>query len=239
MRGTTVKVNCYHSGKFKTEDGKLIYANGEVEVLEVDGVSIFEDVVFQMVHKTELGEMWYKLPYEDLEDRKSLSANIDQGKKQLKTGGCWMKEVDFYIEKIGEDERINEEEVNVEQENVVLEVEERMIDQVANEEERIIEQGEHENETNIVNEEAGEHGFEEDGDDADYEESEEETSSDEEEEQAERMARAGLLDGVLSLRQTFSSGEEFKKQMGENKDWGSLQWKGLSLAYLLLRRETT
>ncbi|XP_056843388.1 uncharacterized protein LOC108840832 [Raphanus sativus] len=259
MRGTTVKVNCYHSGKFKTEDGKLIYANGEVEVLEVDGVSIFEDVVFQMVHKTELGEMWYKLPYEDLEDRKSLSANIDQGKKQLKTGGCWMKEVDFYIEKIGEDERINEEEVNVEQENVVLEVEERMIDQVANEEERIIEQGEHENETNIVNEEAGEHGFEEDGDDADYEESEEESwsdlratddesdendeaaeedidvinnnnyddeipdedevypdteaSSDEEEEQAERMARAGLLDGVLSLRQTFSSGEEFKKQV--------------------------
>uniref|UniRef100_A0A0D3A097 Transposase MuDR plant domain-containing protein n=3 Tax=Brassica oleracea TaxID=3712 RepID=A0A0D3A097_BRAOL len=40
-----------------------------------------------------------------------------------------------------------------------------------------------------------------------------EASSDEEEEQAKRMARAGLLDGVLSLRQTFSSGEEFKKQV--------------------------
>ena len=122
-----VKVNCYHSGKFKTVDGKLIYADGKVEVLEVDGVTIFEDVVFQMVHKTELGNMWYKLPYEDLEDRKSLSNNIDQGKKKLATGGCWMKEIDFYIEKIGEDERICGEEVNEEQENVVLEEEERMI----------------------------------------------------------------------------------------------------------------
>ncbi|CAF1913072.1 unnamed protein product, partial [Brassica napus] len=272
-----VKVNCYHSGKFKTEDGKLIYADGKVEVLEVDGVTIFEDVVFQMVHKTELGNMWYKLPYEDLEDRKSLSNNIDQGKKKLATGGCWMKEIDFYIEKIGEDERICGEEVNEEQENVVLEEEERMIGQGANEEERmigqganeeermigqganeeerIIEQGEHENEVNTVNEEAEEHGFEEDEDDADYEESgnvseseddswsdlratndesdendealeedidminnnygdeipdegevypDTEASSDEEEEQAKRMARAGLLDGVLSLRQTFS-----------------------------------
>lgn len=281
-----VKVNCYHSGKFKTEDGKLIYADGKVEVLEVDGVTIFEDVVFQMVHKTELGNMWYKLPYEDLEDRKSLSNNIDQGKKKLATGGCWMKEIDFYIEKIGEDERICGEEVNEEQENVVLEEEERMIGQGANEEERmigqgvneeermigqganeeerIIEQGEHENEVNTVNEEAEEHGFEEDEDDADYEESgnvseseddswsdlratndesdendealeedidminnnygdeipdegevypDTEASSDEEEEQAKRMARAGLLDGVLSLRQTFSSGEEFKKQV--------------------------
>ncbi|XP_013617243.1 PREDICTED: uncharacterized protein LOC106323709 [Brassica oleracea var. oleracea] len=264
MRDITVKVNCYHSGKFKTVDGKLIYADGKVEVLEVDGVTIFEGVVFQMVHQTELRNMWCKLPYEDLEDRKSLSDNIDQGKKKLATGGCWMREIDFYIENIGEDERINEDEVNVEQENVVLEEEERMIGQGANEEERIIEKREHENEANTVNEEAGEHGFEEDGDDADYEESgnvseseddswsdlralddesdendeavEEdidvinnnyddeipdedevypntEASSDEEEEQAERMARAELLDGVLSLRETFSSGEEFKKQV--------------------------
>ncbi|KAF3540981.1 hypothetical protein F2Q69_00020642 [Brassica cretica] len=109
MTDITVKVNCYHSGKFKTVDGKLI-ADGKVEVVEVDGVTIFEGVVFQMVHKKELGNMWYKLPYEDLEDRKFLSDNIDQGKKKLATWGCWMREIDFYIEKTSEDERINEEE---------------------------------------------------------------------------------------------------------------------------------
>ena len=38
-------------------------------------------------------------------------------------------------------------------------------------------------------------------------------SSDDEEEQAERMANRGELDGVFSLRQTFYSGEEFKKQV--------------------------
>lgn len=54
-----------------------------------------------MVHKTELGKMWYKLPYEDIEGRKSLLVNIDQDKKKLTTGGCWMKEIAFYIEKIG------------------------------------------------------------------------------------------------------------------------------------------
>ncbi|KAG5402095.1 hypothetical protein IGI04_016702 [Brassica rapa subsp. trilocularis] len=40
-----------------------------------------------------------------------------------------------------------------------------------------------------------------------------ENSSDDEEEQAERMAKRGELDGVFSLRQTFHTGEDFKKQV--------------------------
>lgn len=62
-----MKVKCHHSSCFKTEGGVLSYGDGIVDVLEVDSLTIFEDVVMHLVAKdsNNVGRMWYKLPYED------------------------------------------------------------------------------------------------------------------------------------------------------------------------------
>ncbi|CAE6241248.1 unnamed protein product [Arabidopsis arenosa] len=81
----TVKVKCHHSGCFKTEGGVLSYGDGIVDVLEVDSLTIFEDVVMHLVAKdsNNVGRMWYKLPYEDVSDRIPLWENVEENKKKL------------------------------------------------------------------------------------------------------------------------------------------------------------
>ncbi|CAH2061227.1 unnamed protein product, partial [Thlaspi arvense] len=66
-----VKVNCH--GQFKTESGELTYVNGEVEVLKVDVETIFQDVIFKMVHKT--------------------------GLRKMTAAWRWSREIDIFIEK--------------------------------------------------------------------------------------------------------------------------------------------
>ncbi|CAL9221253.1 unnamed protein product, partial [Arabidopsis halleri] len=97
----TVKVKCHHSGCFKTEGGVLSYGDGIVDVLEVDSLTIFEDVVMHLVAKdsNNVGRMWYKLPYEDVSDRIPLWENVEENKKKLVVKACRMGEVDIYFER--------------------------------------------------------------------------------------------------------------------------------------------
>ncbi|XP_020886130.1 uncharacterized protein LOC110229723 [Arabidopsis lyrata subsp. lyrata] len=97
----TVKVKCHHPGCFKTEGGVLSYGDGIVDVLEVDSLTIFEDVVMYLVAKdnNNVGRMWYKLPYEDMSDRIPLWENVEENKKKLVAKARWMGEVDIYFEK--------------------------------------------------------------------------------------------------------------------------------------------
>lgn len=80
-----VKVNCHHSGQFKTEDEGLKYVGGVAEVFEVDSYLIFEEVLMKMLDKgvNVIGKMWYKLPFEDLSDRRPLWEDVDANKKKL------------------------------------------------------------------------------------------------------------------------------------------------------------
>ncbi|CAL9221016.1 unnamed protein product, partial [Arabidopsis halleri] len=96
-----VKVNCHHSGLFKIDGGVLVYADGVVEVLQVDSITIFQDVVLHLLEKRikNIGRMWYKLPFEDLSDRQPLWENVDANKKKLVAKGRWMRELDIFFEK--------------------------------------------------------------------------------------------------------------------------------------------
>ncbi|CAH8263587.1 unnamed protein product [Arabidopsis lyrata] len=88
-RNITVKVYCHHSSKFRPIGGVLEYVDGTVEKFKVDSITIFQDVVLKMLEKRvkNLGKMWYKLPFEDVSDRKPLWEDVDANKKKLVAKG--------------------------------------------------------------------------------------------------------------------------------------------------------
>ena len=46
-----MKLNCYHSRKFKTINGVLLYVNGLVDVVKVDPMSIFSNMCSKLIEK--------------------------------------------------------------------------------------------------------------------------------------------------------------------------------------------
>ncbi|KAH0902434.1 hypothetical protein HID58_041937, partial [Brassica napus] len=217
----SVKINGFHSGVFKAEDGKLNYVDGLLEQFEVNGDAAYEEVRKIIVKIVRVGRMWYKLPFEDISEKKE----DEKTKKKMSSNGRWYEELDVFIEKPETD---------------VLTGDGVVVDAVTGNEPLDVEQqddnsdgdhegGESEDEYQASDESDKEEdidrNFEEDVEmfrDENYDEEipdeeevypDTEELSDDEEEQAERMANRGELDGVFSLRQTFYSGEEFKKQV--------------------------
>lgn len=220
----SVKVNCHHSGEFKLLGGVLDYVEGVVDVLEVDSVRIFEDVLLYMVEKQikHVGRIWYKLPFEEVSDRKSLWENIDANKKKLVAKGRWMREVDIYVEK--EEEAVTEEAQLVLKENVCEDIEESQNSEAGLSEEEesevkadIVEEADIDDEEDEVVEEDiqvfNNQNYEEQIPDEDEVYPASEDESGDEEAQTERLVRRGLPDGVFSLKQLFNSGSEFKKNV--------------------------
>ncbi|KAF3585256.1 hypothetical protein F2Q69_00026812 [Brassica cretica] len=229
----SVKNNCFHSGVFKAEDGKLNYVDGLLEQFEVDGDAAYEEVRKIIVNIVRVGRMWYKLPFEDISEKKEFLEDDEKTKKKMSYNGRWYEELDVFIEKpeidvltgdgavvdavIG-NEPVDGDELDVEQQ-----------DDNSDGDHGDHEAGESEDEYQASDESDKEEdidrNFEEDVEifrDENYDEEipdeeevypDTEESSDDEEEQAERMANRDELDGVFSLRQTFYSGEEFKKQV--------------------------
>lgn len=221
----TVKVNCHHSGQFITNAEGLQYADGVVEVFEVESNLIFQDVLMKMLDKgvNVIGRMWYKLPFEDLFDRRPLWENVDANKKKLVARARWMGEVDIFFEKA---EATKEEDINV----VGKEDTEAdgSGDTKTDEKENLAEASSHANlsessesesdgEIQIVEEENLEvfnnDNYEEQILDEDEVYPATDDSSGDEEEQAQRLVRRGVVDGVFSLRQLFSSATEFKQNV--------------------------
>ncbi|XP_013589511.1 PREDICTED: uncharacterized protein LOC106297921 [Brassica oleracea var. oleracea] len=237
-----VKINCFHSGVFKyDEDGKLYYVDGFMDQFEVNGDEVFEEFLKIMVLKVSVGRMWYKLPYEDISEKKELLENGEKNKKRMASNGRYYGELDVFIEKpeTSEDDEVDAElqndEVNgkeaartelqndeVDGKEVDAELQN---DEVDGDDEAEESEDEYQASDKSDDEEDLDRNFEEDLEmfrDENYEDEivdddevypDTEQSSDDEEEQAERMANRGELDGVYSLRQTFYSGEEFKKQV--------------------------
>ena len=46
-----MKLNCYHSRKFKTINGVLLYVNGLVDVVKVDPMSILSNMCSKLIEK--------------------------------------------------------------------------------------------------------------------------------------------------------------------------------------------
>ncbi|KAH0853581.1 hypothetical protein HID58_090230, partial [Brassica napus] len=227
-----VKVKCYHSGKFEKKEAIVDYVDGEVTMFEVDYNCVFTSLVSKLTERNIVtGKVWFKLPYENIEDRKPLWENVEKNKKKLETAGRWYKEVDIYIEKDGiEEARENgvHEEMAIEpiheggEHGSDDEVEDPTYGVEASDDDSVdfeaglSENSESDDEVEVVEEEI------EILEDVDYEEQipdEDEVypatddSSSDEEEQAERLVKRNVLDGVFSLRQLFSTGEEFKENV--------------------------
>ncbi|CAL9237932.1 unnamed protein product [Arabidopsis halleri] len=218
-----VKVNCNHSGKFKTVNGVLLYVNGVVDVVHVDPVSIFSDLMLKLLDKgINLGRIWYKLPFDDLVDRIPLWKNGDLNKKKMQAAGRWMKELDLYVEKLAE--------LNIDIEKGVIVTETQSAsdedgdteyvpqaddggtsdDEVVDEEVGLSENGESGDEDDVVeaNIEFFNHdNYEDQIPDEDDVYPATDDSSGDEEEQVERLVRRNVLDGVFNLKQLFSSVE--------------------------------
>ena len=247
----SVKINCFFGGVFKKddEDGKLNYVNGLLEQFEVDGDAVYDEVMKKMIKVVSKGKMWYKLPYEDISEKKDLSENGEVNKRKMNANGRWYKELDVFIEEAEPDDVTATEaeqhvvdgdeidgDTQVEQ-HVILgdendaEAEQEAVDgeELDAPAEQEVEEEESEDEYQASNESENEDDFDrnfqeglemfrnENYEDEILDEDEiypdTENSSDDEEEQAERMAKRGELDGVFSLRQTFHTGEDFKKQV--------------------------
>ncbi|XP_013694127.2 uncharacterized protein LOC106398073 [Brassica napus] len=217
-----VKINCFHSGVFKyDEDGKLNYVDGFMDQFEVNGDEVFEEFLKIIVLKVSVGRMWYKLPYEDISEKKELLENGEKNKKRMASNGHYYGELDVFIEK---PETSEDDEVDAELQNDEVDAE-LQNDEVDGDDEAEESEDEYQASDKSDDEEDLDRNFEEDLEmfrDENYEDEivdddevypDTEQSFDDEEEQAERMANKGELDGVFSLRQTFYSGEEFKKQV--------------------------
>ncbi|XP_048615862.1 uncharacterized protein LOC125588518 [Brassica napus] len=201
-------------------------------MFEVDYNCVFTSLVSKLTERNIVtGKVWFKLPYENIEDRKPLWENVEKNKKKLETAGRWYKEVDIYIEKDGiEEARENgvHEEMAIEpiheggEHGSDDEVEDPTYGVEASDDDSVdfeaglSENSESDDEVEVVEEEI------EILEDVDYEEQipdEDEVypatddSSSDEEEQAERLVKRNVLDGVFSLRQLFSTGEEFKENV--------------------------
>ncbi|KAF2541458.1 hypothetical protein F2Q68_00031472 [Brassica cretica] len=95
----SVKINCFHSGVFETEDGKLNYVDGLLDQFEVDGDAAYEEVRKIIVKIVRVGRMWYKLPFEDISEKKELLENDEKTKRRMISNGRWYEELDVFIEK--------------------------------------------------------------------------------------------------------------------------------------------
>ena len=102
----SVKINCFFGGVFKKddEDGKLNYVNGLLEQFEVDGDAVYDEVMKKMIKVVSKGKMWYKLPYEDISEKKDLSENGEVNKRKMNANGRWYKELDVFIEEAEPDD---------------------------------------------------------------------------------------------------------------------------------------
>ncbi|KAH0940184.1 hypothetical protein HID58_007645 [Brassica napus] len=95
----SVKVKCFHSGRFKDEGG-LCYVDGTVDEFELDADSLFTNLVMKMFEKRiVIGKLWFKLPFHELEDRKPLFENVEANKKRMESSARWYKELDIYVER--------------------------------------------------------------------------------------------------------------------------------------------
>ena len=215
---------------FKTEDGKLNYVDGLLEQFEVDGDAAYEECRKIIGKIITMGRMWYKLPFEDISEKKELLENDEKTKKKMISNGRWYEELDVFIETPETDVLTGDGAVvEAVTGHEPVDGDESDAEQQGDNSDGDHEAGESENEYQASDESDKEEdidrNFEEDLEmfrDENYEDEildedevypDTEQSSDDEEEQAERMANRGELDGVFSLRQTFYSGEEFKKQV--------------------------
>ncbi|CAH8314319.1 unnamed protein product [Eruca vesicaria subsp. sativa] len=84
---------------FQKDRIQLRIVDGELVVLEVDSGCIFISSMSKLIERRIIiGKMWFKLPYESLEDCKPLWEKVEFNKKKLGIIGQWYKEVDLYIE---------------------------------------------------------------------------------------------------------------------------------------------
>ncbi|KAJ4899983.1 Uncharacterized protein Rs2_13934 [Raphanus sativus] len=204
-----VKINCFHSGVFKDdEDGKLNYVDGLLEQFEVNGDAAYEEVLKIIVQKISVGRMWYKLPYEDISEKKDGEKN----KKRMASNGRYYGELDVFIEKpdgtvveaeIEHGVAVDGTVVEAQTENEAVDGDEDNGDHEAEESE-----DEYQASDKSDNEEDIDRNFEEDLEmfrDENYEDEiidedevypDTEQSSDDEEEQAERMANRVMLEKI-------------------------------------------
>ncbi|CAH2061127.1 unnamed protein product, partial [Thlaspi arvense] len=91
-----IKLNFHHFGQFKKDENALIqYVNGVVDLVEVVGVCIFTELVSKLIEKGfVIGKLWFKLPYEDAEDRKPLWEDVELNKYRMQASGRWYKKLD-------------------------------------------------------------------------------------------------------------------------------------------------
>ncbi|KAH0860827.1 hypothetical protein HID58_089088 [Brassica napus] len=78
---------------------KLNYVDGFMDQFEVNGDEVFEEFLKIIVLKVSVGRMWYKLPYEDISEKKKLLENGEKNKKRMASNGRYYGELDVFIEK--------------------------------------------------------------------------------------------------------------------------------------------
>ncbi|CAH2070967.1 unnamed protein product, partial [Thlaspi arvense] len=235
-----IKLNCHYSEQVKKDQNAILqYTNGVVDLVEV------VELVSKLIEKRiVIGKLWFKLPYEDVEDMKSLWEDVEHNKQRMQASESWYKELDIYIEKGWDVPDVEEEsgkEADEENTDKIIVI---FLNQVNNEEA----------EKDAEEDEEGDVSYDGDGEESDggsngsdagfsdssksddvvikedldiyenlnYDEQildedevylETDDSSGDEEEQADMLVKKNLGDGVFSLRQLFSSGNEFKQNV--------------------------
>ncbi|XP_009110756.1 uncharacterized protein LOC103836262 isoform X2 [Brassica rapa] len=194
-----IAFGCYYGGKFEEVDGKDLYNGGGYRIMEAYPSRLFPELMNQLPISLYGQRVWFKFPYESIEERHLIRNGDDQFNKMCRAS-VWVDSMDIFVEPEteGDESRAENEreeadsEADSEAERYEAERNEHQFD----EEPRV--------ERNVA-----------DFVDEDFDEYATPLCSDDDEDGVERDGYLRYIKGSgdLKLRQAFDSLEAFKKAM--------------------------
>ncbi|XP_024013228.1 uncharacterized protein LOC112087550 [Eutrema salsugineum] len=196
----SITFGCFYGGKFEVVEGKDVYIGGGYRFVESRPSLLFTELMNQLPVSLYGQRVWYKVPFEELEDRKLL-ANGDGNFKKMCAAASYVNAIDIFVEpeliteEVAGDDNDNEESERDETDGDEPERDEAVREDRQFEEEARIER----NLVNFVDEEIDEYATpvcSDDDDDAD---------------DSKGYIRYKKGSGELMLSQAFDSLEAFKQ----------------------------
>ncbi|KAH0867345.1 hypothetical protein HID58_074367 [Brassica napus] len=198
--GRLITFGCYYGGKFEEVDGKDLYNGGGYRIMEAYPSRLFPELMNQLPISLYGQRVWFKFPYEGIEERQLIRNGDDQFTKMCRAS-VWVDSIDIFVEPETEGDESRAENEREETERYEADSEAERYEAERNEHQFDEEARVERNVADFVDE--------------DFDEYATPLCSDDDEDGVERDGYLRYIKGSgdLKLRQAFESLEAFKKAM--------------------------
>ncbi|WZZ16565.1 hypothetical protein YC2023_109654 [Brassica napus] len=195
-----ITFGCYYGGKIEEVDGKDLYNGGGYRIMEAYPSRLFPELMNQLPISLYGQRVWFKFPYESLEER-HLIRNGDVQFNKMCRASVWVDSVDIFVEPKTEGDESRAENEREETERYEADSEAERYEAERNEHQFDEEARVERNVADFVDE--------------DFDEYATPLCSDDDEDGVERDGYLRYIKGSgdLKLRQAFENLEAFKKAM--------------------------